>query len=121
MTSCYPKHTRDFPTPLQDVAINLIFTVLGQRRCNRTPQEYAAVAAKLPPLKVLLFQVNELLSWMHSRSTRSGVPLPQICRFKAGDQRWSYEPYPRIISYETLRAALTVLRLRNPRRSKTLK
>ena len=120
MTSSFPKHTQDFPTPIQDIAINLVFAALGERRCNRTPKEYAAIAAKLPPLKTLLFKVNELLEWMHSCSCHSGVPLPQICRFKVGDQRWTYEPYPRRISYETLRAALTVLRLRNPRRGKAL-
>jgi hypothetical protein len=113
--------SNDFPTPIQDIALNLIFTVLGERRWNRTAAEYAAIGAKLPGLKELVFKVNELLSWIHSLSRRSGVPLPQLCRFQAGDARWEYEDYPRIILYQTVRTALNVSGLRNPRWHKHLK
>jgi hypothetical protein len=109
-----------FPTAIQDIAINLVFNVMGERRINRTPQEYATIAAKLPPLKVLTFEVNEELCWMHEQSARSGVPLPQLCRFKAGDERWSYEDYPHQISIETVRAALEISGMR-PRRWKRTK
>jgi hypothetical protein len=107
---------QSFPTTVQDIALNLIFTVLGERRINRTQQEYAAIVARLPPLKMLTFEVNETLRWMHERSACSGVPLPQICRFRAGDERYTYEDYPSHISYETVRAALEVSGLRRARR-----
>ena len=110
----------NFPTPIQDIALNLIFTVMGERRCNRTPAEYTVIAARLPGLKELVFKVNKLLAWIHSRSRRSGVPLPQLCRFQAGDERWEFEDYPRTISYETVRSALNVSGLRNPRWHKHL-
>jgi len=101
-----------FCTAVQDIALNLIFTVLGERRVNRTREEYEAIVASLPPLKVLTFEVNETLK----RSACSGVPLPQICRFRAGDERYTYEDYPSHISYETVRAALEVSGLRRARR-----
>ena len=101
-----------FCTAVQDIALNLIFTVLGERRVNRTREEYEAIVASLPPLKVLTFEVNETLK----RSACSGIPLPQICRFRAGDERYTYEDYPSHISYETVRAALEVSGLRRARR-----
>jgi hypothetical protein len=112
--------TSSFPTPIQDIALNLIFRVMGERRCNRTREEYAAIAAKLPPLKVLVFKINEELALMHSRSIRSGVRLPQVCRFQAGDERWEWEDYPHKISHGTVRAALNVSGLRRPRWHKPL-
>jgi hypothetical protein len=104
-----------FCTAVQEIALNLIFTVLGERRVNRTREEYAAIVARLPPLKVLTFEVNETLRWMHKRSACSGVSLPQICRFRAGDERYAYEEYPSQISYETVRAALDASGMRLPR------
>ena len=65
-----------FCTAVQEIALNLIFTVLGERRINRTREEYAAIAARLPPLKVLTFDVNETLRRMHERSAYSG----SLCR-----------------------------------------
>ena len=103
-----------FLTPIQDIAVNLVFRVIGEHRNGRTQQEYAAIAAKLPPLKVLVHQVNELLQWMHQRSVTSGIPLPLLCRFKAGDERYAFEEYPRQISYETVRKALQVFGMRPP-------
>jgi hypothetical protein len=112
--------TARFLTPIQNIAINLVFAVMGERRCNRTRDEYDAISARLPPLKRLVWKVNEELKSMHARAARSGVRLPQICRFKAGDERWDYEEYPRSISYETLRAALNVSELRSPSWRKSL-
>jgi hypothetical protein len=111
-----------FPTPIQDIVLNLVFAVMGECRFNRSAHEYADFAAKLPALKVLLFRINERLKGMHYGSRCSGIPLPQICRFQAGDERWDFEDYPQKISYETLRAALIVSGLRSPRgrRSKSL-
>ena len=113
------RKRHSFPTAIQDIAINLVFNVMGERRINRTPQEYAAIAAKLAPLKVLTFEVNKELRWMHEQSARSGVPLPQLCRFQAGDERWSYEDYPRQISIETVRAALEISGMRPSRWKRT--
>jgi len=113
---------QSFPTVIQDIALNLVFAVMGERRINRTPQEYAAIAAKLPPLKVLSFKVNQRLQLIHQESDRSKIPLPQLCRFKAGDKRWNYEDYPRKISRETMRIALEISGMRRPRgkRAKSL-
>ena len=102
-----------FLTPIQDIAINLVFRVMGEQRRDRTLAEYAAIAAKLRPLKKLVHEVNELLEWMHQRSVDSGIPLPVLLPFKAGDERIFYEPYPRKISYETVRKALEVFGLRH--------
>ena len=106
-----------FATQIQNLALSLVFKAMGESRYNRTNDEYMAVSARLPPLKQLLPQVNGLLKEMHEVSARDGVPMPQICRFKKGDQRIVYEPYPREISYETLRAALTVSGMRLSRRN----
>jgi hypothetical protein len=107
-----------FLTPVQDIAINLVFRVMDEQRTNRSLQDYAAIAAKLPPLKSLVYEVNELLKWMHQRSVSSGIPLPLLCRFKAGDERYFFEAYPREISYETVRKALEVFGMRSPRRKR---
>jgi hypothetical protein len=107
------------PTVIQDIALNLAFSVMGERRINRAQQEYADIAAKLPPLKVLSFKVNQLLQSIHQESARSEIPLPQLCRFKAGDQRWNYEDYPQKISRETMRIALESSGMRRPRGKRT--
>jgi hypothetical protein len=104
-----------FPTPIQDIAINLTFAVMGERRVNRTYDEYMAIAARLPPLKVLTFKINQLLQQRHKCNGCNGFLLPQLCRFKAGDQRITYEPYPKAISYQTVRTALEILGMREPR------
>ena len=105
-----------FPTAIQDITLNLTFAVMGERRFNRTHHEYMAIAARLPPLKELTFQINRLLQQLDKCNDEcGGFILPELCRFKAGDQRITYEPYPELISYETVRAALQVSGLRNPR------
>jgi hypothetical protein len=103
------------PTPIQNIALNLIFAIMGERRINRSFSEYMAVAAKLPPLKVLTFKVNQMLRHLHECNGGDGLRLPEICRFKAGDQLVTYESYPKTISYETVRAALEVSGMRSPR------
>jgi hypothetical protein len=94
------------PTPIQDIAINLVFAAMGEEIINRTSEEYSQIAAGLPPLKVLIQDINQLLQERHERQRRTGVPMPELCRFKARDQRITFEPYPNTISRETLRAAL---------------
>jgi hypothetical protein len=108
------KHSQ-FPTPIEDIALNLIFTVMGEARINRTYDEYMAIAARLPPLKVLTFQINRLLQELHKCDGCDGVRLPELCRFKAGDERITFEPYPKTISYQTVRTALEFNGMREPR------
>jgi len=75
-----------------------------------------AIAARLPPLKELTDKINRLLQVLHKcNDERGGLILPQLCRFTAGDQRIAYEPYPKSVSYETVRAALQFSGMRNPR------
>ncbi len=100
------------PTPFQDIALNLAFRVMGECRFNRTYQEYMDIAARLPPLKVLVHKINEQLQELHNDD---GIRLPEICRFKARDERYTYGKYPREISYETVRAALVISGMRKPR------
>jgi hypothetical protein len=95
------------------VAIDLVFDVMGEKRTGRTYEEYLDIARRTPPLKVLLPQINARLREWHEAA---GHLLPQICRFGIGDQRIVYEPYPRKISAETLRLALTRAGMRQPRR-----
>src|SRR5205807_91966 len=108
------KHSQ-FPTPIEDTVLDLVFAVMGEGRINRTYDEYMAIAARLPPLKVLTFKVNQLLEERHKCNGCNGVLLPELCRFKAGDQRITYEPYPKTISYETVRTALEIAAMREPR------
>ena len=101
------KHPQ-FPSPIQEIALNWTFAVMGERRINRTYDEYMAIAARLPPLKVLTFKINQFLQHMNKCSGCNGVLLPELCRFKAGYRRIVYESYPKRISYETVRAALVL-------------
>ena len=71
-----------FLTPIQNIAMNLVFAVMGEYRFNRTQQEYAAIAAKLRPLKILVHEVNKRLELIHRQSVESGIPLPLLCRLK---------------------------------------
>ena len=106
---------RQFPTAIQDIALNLIFSVMGEARINRTYSEYMDIAARLPPLKVLTFEVNLLLQRLHEGEGGDGAGLPDLCRFRAGDERIIYEPYPTAISCQTVRTALEVAGMRKPR------
>jgi hypothetical protein len=105
-----------FPTPIQNLALKLIFAVMGESRFSRTPDEYKAIAARLPALKVLTDQINRMLQQAHrSNNECKGFVLPELCRFKAGDQRITYEPYPETISIQTVRAALEIAGMRQPK------
>ena len=44
------KHSQ-FPSPIQEIALNLTFAVVRERRINRTYDEYMAIAARLPRSK----------------------------------------------------------------------
>jgi hypothetical protein len=104
-----------FPTPIQEIVLNLIFVIIGERRVNRTRSEYMAIAARLPSLKALSFDVNRLLQQLHKCDGCNGVRLPELCRFKAGDERVTYERYPASVSSETVRLALEISGMRKPR------
>ena len=104
-----------FPTPIQDIALSLIFAVMRESRFNRSYDEYMAIAAKLPPLKKLTFEVNETLRQLHKYDGCNGMRLPELCRFRSGDKRITFEPYPEAISHQTVRTALTIAGMRKPR------
>jgi len=38
-----------FPDPIQNLALGLVFEVMGERRLNRTYSEYEDIAERLPP------------------------------------------------------------------------
>jgi hypothetical protein len=113
------RRRSQFPTPIQDIALNAIFAVMGEERINRSHEEYMDIAARLPPLKVLKSKVDERLQHLHRCSGCNGVLLPEICRFKAGDRIITYEPYPKKISHQTIRTALVIAGMRKPRWEKT--
>lgn len=113
MSQFVRPHPPSSPTPNQNIALALVFEVMGEEQMNRGYEEYMAIAARLPPLKALLPLVNKrLCEWDRTH----GHLLPQICRFRIGDQRIIYEPYPKKISIETLRLALNRSGMREPRR-----
>jgi hypothetical protein len=110
---------KGFLTSFQNITLSLVFAVMEEHRNNRTYDEYMAIAAGLPPLKELTFQVNRLLQQLHKCNDEcGGFILPEICRFTAGDERIIYERYPTKISYETIRQALVASGMRQPRWSK---
>jgi hypothetical protein len=109
------KEPQRFPTPVENIALDLIFAVMGERRYNRTYAEYMAIAKNLPPLKVLTFKINQLLQQMHKCNGCNGFFLYEICGFKRGDQWITYRAYPKAISIETVRTALEVCGMRPPR------
>src|ERR1700730_17052533 len=110
---------RKFTTPIQEIALNLIFVAMNEGRINRTYDDYMAIAARIPPLKILTFKVNQLLQHLHKCDGCEGIRLPELCRFKPGDQLVDFEPYPKRISYETVRAALEIAGMRRPRWRRT--
>jgi hypothetical protein len=114
-----------FPTAIENIALSLIFARAGkagtgESRYNRKYSEYAEIAAALPPLKRLTGSVNRLLREMHRCNGCNGVMLPELCRFKPGDERVTYEKYPQKISYDTIRLALNISGLRTPRRKRAM-
>jgi hypothetical protein len=109
------KQSSHFPTPVQDIALDFVFEAVGETRINRTADEYQSIAKRLPPLKILHFLVNEKLQERLADMARRNSGPPQICNFKAGHKRIVFEPYPRTISMETIRAALETSGLRTVR------
>jgi len=106
-------------TSKENIALDLIFHYVGESRINRTSEEYAAIAAKLPPLKVLHGYINDVLA---SCAEADYTPF-EISYFKAGDDHIWYEPFPKSLSMETVRNAevksgMRALRPKPSRRAK---
>ena len=104
---------RKFPTPIENIVLDMLFDLMGEPPANRTPDKYMQIAARLPPLKVLHCQINDRLREIDAK----GDAPYEICRFKAGDQYYKYEPFPVSVSLETVRNALTVAGMRKKRGS----
>lgn len=100
-----------FPTSKENIALNFIFEFMNEPRCNRTSDEYVKIAARLPCIESLHAYVSEQLR----KIAASGVPAYEICRFRAGDQGYRYEPFPKSLSRETIRSALIVSGMSSPR------
>jgi hypothetical protein len=98
--------------PLEELALDLIFESYGEDRCNRTASEYKQLASMLGNLKELYFRVNKRLEEYNV----SGEPRwKEICRFKAGDLKPLYTPFPKTISSQTIRNALINSGFREPK------
>ena len=102
------------PTMQEDLALDLIFGFMGESRINRTIEDYEAIIAKLPRIKVLHGYINDRL-----KQLTENLPY-QLCYFKAGDRRSYYADFPKSISIETVRSALVnagmrTRRIRKPR------
>jgi hypothetical protein len=94
-------------TAIENLAINMVYMAMQESRYNRSPDEYAAIAARLPHLKELHYRVNECLRGYLMGLKALGRGSPEFCRFEAGHKRGPFfERYPNSISPETLRHAL---------------
>jgi hypothetical protein len=103
---------RHFPTSVENIVLNLIFEWLGESRFNRTNDEYMQIAACIPKLEACHAYVNQRLQ----EYAKSGnPPFGAICNFKAGQSNAWYKPFPTSISLETVRTALIVSGMREPR------
>ncbi|RXH41899.1 hypothetical protein XH94_04370 [Bradyrhizobium zhanjiangense] len=87
--------------PLEELALDLLFEAFGEHRYNRTPEEYQHLASLIPPLKQASYLVNQGLKKLNEQGEQRS-----FCRFKPGDLKPRYEPFPKKISIETLRKAL---------------
>jgi hypothetical protein len=102
-------------TTIENLAINMVYRVMRESRYNRSPDAYAAIAARLPHFKELHYRVNECLKDYLRDLKAQGHGSPEFCRFRAGDGRIVFETYPDSISGETIRSALIKHGFRVPR------
>jgi len=98
--------------PVEELALDLLLDSFGEHRYKRTPEHYQHLCKLIPPLKVALYLVNKRLKELHEKGAFQGR---EICDFKAGDRVVLYRAYPKTISVETLRNALTSHGFRDPR------
>ena len=89
------KHSQ-FPSPIQEIALNLTFAVVRERRINRTHDEYMAIAARLPPLQSADIQ-NQPIPAAHEQVQR--LQRGAAARI-VSVQSWSSPDRLRIISEE---------------------
>jgi hypothetical protein len=89
-------------TPLENLALSLVFQSIGEEQINRTMIEYREIAARLPKDIALHRQINDLLAKM----AREGIAPTEFCSWKKRDRYWHNKPYPAQISLETMRRAL---------------
>ena len=98
-----------FLTMQEDLALSLIFEYVGESRYNRTIEEYEAIAAKLPPIKVLHGYVNDRL-----KEIAEDPAAPRgLCYFQAGDRRAWFKDFPKLLTIEVVRNALVKSGMRN--------
>ena len=67
-----------FPTSKENIALDLIFGLLGASRINRTMDEYMDVASRAPKVEVMHADVNKVLREMAA----AGYAPYEICYFK---------------------------------------
>ena len=99
-------------TTVENLALDLVFRVMGECRYNRSQQEYYDIASRLPRLKQLHYLVNEELRQFLAPY---GNEPPEFTRFAAGHERLVFERCPTEISIETIRKALVLGGMRTPR------
>ena len=92
---------RKFPTSKEDIALDIIFGLMGESRINRTIDEYIGIAARAPKLSAMHADVNRVLAKMAA----VGYAPYEICYFKAGDEKVWSEKFPTSLSRETIRQA----------------
>jgi hypothetical protein len=101
-----------FPTPKENIVLDLLFEWLHESRFNRTMQEYIAIAARVPKTAAVHAYVNQRL-----REMAAGGHFPyEICYFKVKDRYHWYAPFPTSLSIETVRTALKKFGLAELRR-----
>jgi hypothetical protein len=96
------KSVTELLTSKENIALNLISARLGESFINRTQAEYDAIAAAMPPNKVLHGWVNEALA----KIAAAGSAPYEICYFKVGDRHHWYGLYPTSLSIEVIRSAV---------------
>jgi hypothetical protein len=104
---------KEFLGMKEDLALSLIFEFVGEYRYNRATEEYEAIAANLPPIKVLHGYVNDRLQ------EYAKAPPYRLCYFRAGDRRAWFEDFPPSLSIETVRTALVTSGMREKRSRKS--
>lgn len=105
---------RLFPTSVENIVLNLIYEWLGESRFNRTSEEYSSIKARLSTITIEACHayVNQRLSEFAKAGT---PPFDAISYFKPGKSGVWYKPFPKSISMETVRTALIVHGMREPR------
>jgi hypothetical protein len=97
------SHMNRFLTSKENIVIELLFGWLREDRINRSMAEYIDIARRVPKITAVHAYVNERLGHM---ADQNYAPY-SICYFKPGDRYPWYEQFPRSISIETVRKALT--------------